>query len=116
MALTEAFTGTRTAHEAAEHSLVDGTTGTGTETTDGIYQLFIDFSNLTAGDEYRVRIYEQVRITDPQRLVYQSNLVGPQSPPIWVCPTLILLNGWDMTLTKIAGVDRTITWSIRRVG
>jgi hypothetical protein len=38
-----------------------------------------------------------------------------QSSPIWVSPTLILMHGWDGTILKIAGTDRSIDFSIRQV-
>jgi hypothetical protein len=32
-----------------------------------------------------------------------------------VAPSLILLHGWDVTMTKVSGTGRTIEWSIRKV-
>ncbi len=84
------------------------------QTADGIYQVFLDISDMVSGDELQIRIYEKVQSTDTQRVVYQSNLVGPQSSPVWVSPTLVLLHGWDVTLDAIAGTI-TVTWSIRKV-
>lgn len=84
------------------------------QTDDGVYQVFLDVSDMIAGDELQIRIYEKVQSADTQRVVYQANLVGPQSPPVWVSPSLILLHGWDVSLDAIAGTI-TVTWSIRRV-
>jgi hypothetical protein len=69
---------------------------------------------MVTGDELQIRVYEKVQSGDTQRIVWQSNLIGPQSPPIWVSPTLVLLHGWDVTLDAIAGTI-TVNWSIRKV-
>ena len=113
MAISEAFAGSE-AVSTTEWSCTTDTAGPDVETTDGVYQVFLDLSDMVTGDELQIRVYEKVQAADTQRIVYQSNLVGPQSPAIWVSPTLILLHGWDVTLDAIAGTI-TVTWSIRKV-
>lgn len=114
MAITEAFAGSETVG-TTEWSLTTDTAGPDVETSDGVFQVFIDVNALATGDEFQIRVYEKAQAADTQRVVYQSNLVGPQSPPMWVSPSLVLINGWDFTLKKISGTDRAITWSIRKV-
>lgn len=113
MAITEAFAGTE-AVGTTEWSLTTDTAGPDVETSDGVFQIFLDVSDMVGGDELQIRVYEKVQAADTQRIVYQANLVGPQSPPIWVSPSLVLMNGWDVTLDAIAGTI-TVTWSIRKV-
>lgn len=113
MAITEAFAGSE-AVGTTEWSCTTDTAGPDAETSDGVFQVFLDLSDMVAGDELQIRIYEKVQSTDTQRVVYQSNLVGPQSPPNWVSPSLVLMHGWDVTLDAIAGTI-TVTWSIRKV-
>ena len=113
MAISEAYSGTE-AVSTTEWSLTSDTSSLGAITDDGIYQLFLDISDMVTGDELQIRIYEKCRSGDTQRIVYQSNLIGPQSPPFWVSPTLILIHGWEMTLDAIAGTI-TVLWSIRKV-
>ena len=120
MAISEFTTGTK-AVDPTEWSIADTSTTNGEAystatplTTDGVYQLFLDVSDMIAGDELQIRIYEKCRSGDTQRIVYQSNLAGAQAQPIWVSPSLILLHGWDMTLDAIAGTI-TVLWSIRSV-
>ena len=84
-------------------------------TTDGIYQFFIDFGALAAGDQYRIRLYEKYDAAGTQRLVEEWIVTGSQSKPLFVLPSFVLGEGWDVTVTKLAGTDRTIGWSIRRV-
>lgn len=115
MAISEAYAGTESV-TTTEWSCTTDTAGPDVDTTYGVYQAFFDLSDMVAGDELQIRVYEKVQSTDTQRVVYQTNLVGPQSPPIFVTPSLILMNGWDITLDQIAGTSGiTVTWSIRKV-
>lgn len=120
MAISEFATGTK-AVDTTEWSIADVSTANGEAystatplTDDGVYQVFLDVSDMVAGDELQIRVYEKVRSADTQRIAYQATLVGAQSEPIWVSPSLILLHGWDVTLDAISGTI-TVNWSIRKV-
>ncbi|MCB1711295.1 MAG: hypothetical protein KDH96_02080 [Candidatus Riesia sp.] len=113
MALAELYTGTE-AVSTTEWSLTTDTAGPDTNTTEGIYQAFIDVSDMIAGDQLRLKIYEKVRSGDTQRLLYQKVLTGIQSEPVFVTPALHLKHGWDYTLYAVAGTI-TVNWSIRQV-
>lgn len=113
MAIVELYTGTE-AVGATEHSCTTDTAGPDADTTDGVFQVFLDVSDMIAGDQLQIRIYEKVRSADTQRIVYQSILTGAQADPIWVSPSLVLLHGWDVTLDALAGTI-TVNWSIRQV-
>lgn len=100
----------------SELSIVSGTTTLQTITDDGVYQLWLDAGNMAKGDEFRVKAYEKVEGTGGTKKVFcQWTLLGVQSE-IFVTPTFILINGWDFTITKIAGTDRAFDASIRKVG
>ena len=90
------------------------TSGPDVDTTDGVFQIFLDLSDMVAGDELQIRIYEKVRSGDTQRIVAQWSVFGAQADPIWVSLALILMHGWDATLDAIAGTI-TVLWSIRSV-
>lgn len=115
MAISEAITGTE-AISTTEHSLATDTSyDTGdAQTDDGVYQAFLDVSDMIAGDQLQIRIYEKVRSGDTQRIVYQAILSGAQSEPIWVSPSLVLMHGWDITCDALVGTI-TVNWSIRKV-
>jgi len=112
MAVTEAYAGSE-AVSTTEHSMTTDTAGPDVTAVAGVYQLFLDLSDMVTGDELQVRGYEKVQAGDTQRIFFQLNLVGPQSPPNMAFPAFMLLNGWDMTLDAIAGTI-TVTWSIRK--
>lgn len=115
MAITEAFSGTAAigTTEYSAPSNANFVAGTG-QTADGVYQIFLDVSDMVAGDQLQIRVYEKVRSADTQRIVYESVLSGAQAD-IWVSPSLILLHGWDVTLDTLAGTSITVNWSIRQV-
>jgi len=116
MAISEAISGSETVG-TTEWSLATDTSydTADAQTADGIYQVFIDFNALLVGDQYQVRVYEKVLSSSTQRIVDEWTIMGPLSSPVWVSPSLILLHGWDITIDKIAGTDRAIDWSIRKV-
>lgn len=113
MAIAELYSGTE-AVSTTEHSCTTDTAGPDADTTDGVFQVFLDVSDMVAGDQLQVRIYEKVRSGDTQRVVYEAILTGAQAQPIWVSPSLVLLHGWDVTLDALAGTI-TVNWSIRQV-
>jgi hypothetical protein len=114
MAITEAFTGTETV-STTEWSMTTDTAGPDIDTSDGVFQVLIDLNALAAGDVFEFKCYEKTISSSTQRAVYIAAFSGAQGVPIWVSPTLILMHGWDMTLKKISGTDRSIDWSIRKV-
>jgi hypothetical protein len=115
MTLTiEAFTGTETVG-TTEHSLTTDTVGPDADTTEGVFQPFLELNALASGDVFRFRAYETCRTGDTQRLVYSAEFSNAQASPLWAGPSLLLGVGWDMTLTKISGTDRAVNWRISQV-
>lgn len=114
MAISEAYSGTETVG-GTEWSLTTDTSGPDADTSDGIFQFWLDLNALLAGDVFEFRVYEKVLSSSTQRLVYSAAFAGPQGNPVWVSPSMILMHGWDATLIKISGTDRSIDWSIRKV-
>ena len=115
MAISEAYSGTEAVSTTEWSLTTDSSYATDdAQTADGIYQVFLDLSDMIAGDILQIRIYETCRAGDTQRIAYESILSGVQSTPIWVSPSLILIHGWDVTCDAIAGTI-TVLWSIRKV-
>ncbi len=111
MAIAEAFAGTQ-AVDTTEWSMTTDTAGPDVETDDGVYQIFLDLSDMVTGDQLQITVYETLE--GSQRRVYRSYLYGPQPFPIWVSPTFVLGVGWDATLDALAGTI-TVDWSIRQI-
>ena len=113
MAVTEPYTFNATV-STTELSIVSGTSTLQNITTAGAYQLYVDTSTMAKADEFRIRIYEKVRSADTKRVVQSWSLLGAQGEN-FVTPTLMLLNGWDFTIVRTAGADRTVTASVRTI-
>jgi hypothetical protein len=113
MAIAELYTGTQTATINTEHVLNSPTPNT----TDGIFQLFVDVNAMVAGDTLELRIKEKVVSAGSVRTIFVATLVGAQGADShgWVSPSMILLHGWDMTLKQTTGTGRAFPWSIRQV-
>ena len=114
MPIAQTHSGTATVG-TTELDLPSNTTTRSQQTADGIYQLFLDLSTLTATESYRLRIYEMALSGGTQRVVEDVTISGVQDEPIYVTPALLLMHGWTFTLTKVNGTDRSIVWSIRQV-
>lgn len=114
MALSQPYVGSATIG-TTEYSLPAGSTTLSNINVGGIYQLFLDLNALTATDSYKLKIKEAVQAAGTQRVIQDVTISGVQSEPVYVSPSLLLLHGWDMTLTKLAGTDRAIEYSIRQV-
>lgn len=99
---------------AGELSVISGTTTLANDTTDGVYQLFVDPLQMAKGDEFIIRVYEKVKAAGTKRVLFSATLSDLQSEN-FVTPMLILMHGWDMTIQKVAGTDRTFDASIRQV-
>lgn len=114
MAISEIFTNSATIG-TTEYSMPNASTTLTPQTTDYCAEVHVNLANMAGGDEYQFTIYEKVTSGGSQIVYYRVNLVGPQSPPVLVFPALLLMHGWDMTIKKIAGTDRSFAWSGRGV-
>lgn len=112
--MTIAFTANSATIGATEFSLpANTTTGVPTSQTDDHFeQCKVYFVSTVAGDIFEVKIYEKVLTT--QRVSYSFRVRGPTST-IYTIPGEILGEGYDITVKKIAGTDRVVEWSLRKV-
>lgn len=113
MAVTTAFELSAVTVGATELSIVSGTTTLQNNTTAGVYQLVIDASNMAKGDQFIVKLYEKCKAAGTKRVFSAWSLLGVQSQ-LFITPSFMLLNGWDMTITKLVGTDRAFDASIRK--
>lgn len=99
--------------DSTERSIGGGSVGPTSNVTDGFFQCWLDLNALAAGDTYVLRLYEKVN-GSTQRLAESWTFSGVQGKPIFATPGMLLVDGWDFTLQKVAGTDRTIQYSIRQ--
>lgn len=113
MPIAEAYTNTATIGTAA-YSLPNNSTTLTPITVDGVYQVVLTITSMAIADQYQIEVLEKVTSGGSQLVVYSSIVTGPQGQAI-VLPSLILLHGWDVQVKKLAGTDRSVSWSIRQV-
>ncbi len=114
MAFAQPYSGTLTI-STTEQSLISGNSTLQSNTTAGVYELWLDLSALAAGDGVQLKLKEKVISGGTQNIAEGPVYSGPQSPPIVIYVSSILMNGWDITLTQTGGVARAIPYSIRQV-
>ncbi len=110
-AWTEAYSGSATIG-TTQFSLPNNSTTLTPITAKATYQVFLDTAAIVAGDQYEIRILEKVQSSGTQRRLMSAILTGGTADE-WASPALMLGNGWDVTVQKLAGTDRTLEWSIR---
>jgi hypothetical protein len=113
MAITEHASGTRTTGTPPEASFT--ALGTGADTTDGVFQFYLDVSNLANGDTLEVQVLEKVLSSGTARLVFEAVFTNAQDEPVWVSPALVLMHGWTLQIKQTAGTARDIYWSQRKI-
>jgi hypothetical protein len=114
VAITEAFNNAATI-STTEYFLASNSTTKTSQTDDGVYQCFIELNNLVRGDKYVLKVYEKVRSASTDRVIFSATIANDQTDDNYVTPSLILLHGWEFSLIRTAGADRSIAWSIRKV-
>lgn len=90
----------------------DSTTAT-YQTADVVLQVYLDVNAMAAGDEFLIQFYEKIDGTNVRRY-YFATLVGAQSEQ-WVSPAFIVGNGWEVSVKKITGTDRSIPWTLAKI-
>lgn len=94
-----------------EYSLTLGLAGSVNTSTEAYtIQPWIDFTNVATGDSFTVKVYEKPSSGGSQRTI---ETIYVTSSCVLVMPALMMRNGWDITIIRTAGSDRTITWEIR---
>jgi len=108
--MTIAITSNSATIGTTEYYLASNSTSKTSQTLDCMLEVFIDFAAMTATEEYQVKMYEKINTVE--RVLWTTNVRGVQSAPL-VAPSLIVGEGWEVSVKKIAGTDRSIAWSLR---
>jgi len=84
----------------------------------GVYQAYVDFSNLVTSDAYELSCWEKAHANATQQLLESWIYRHPVSKPLAVTPALTLSEGWDFRLTRIGNATSTalgIPYSVRKI-
>ncbi len=112
--INEIYAQTALSVSTTELSLTGGTSTIQNRTSPGMVQAFIDTSNMAKADEFLVRAREAVYVAQTARYIYSASLMDVQSESFFT-PPFPMCNGWDITMDRISGADRTFDVSIRQV-
>ena len=96
-----------------EYYLASASTVKTDQVDDCLLSVWIDFGAMLAGDQYRVKLYEKATAAGTQRSFEIGIVTGAQTFP-WVSPALFVGHAWEVSVTKLAGTDRSINWSLRK--
>ena len=113
MAISEHASGTRTTGTPPEAGFT--ALGTSADTTDGVFQFYIDCVNMARGDTIEIQLLEKVLSSGTARLVYEATLSNAQDEPVWASPALVLMHGWTLQMKQTAGSARDFYWSQRKI-
>ncbi len=84
----------------------------------GVFQAYIDFSNMGTSDEYQVDVWERAHANSNQQLLDSWIYSYPLAKPLAILPALVLSEGWDFRITRIGGATSTaigIPYSVRKI-
>jgi hypothetical protein len=84
----------------------------------GIFQAYIDFSNMGTSDAYELTVWEKAHANATQQLMDSWIYTYPLPDNLVVTPSLVLSEGWDFRLTRIGGATSTtigIPYSVRKI-
>jgi hypothetical protein len=90
-----------------------------TQTTAGVYQLWIDCNAMTDGatpDLLEIRVYSKARNADTERLADTHQLIGAQTgAPLFVSKPYVALYSFRVAIVQLQGTARAFPWSLRIV-
>lgn len=111
---TSLYSGSNSISNTEFSLTLNSTSGAPAAKTDkGTITLVLDVNPMLAGDQFIVILYDKCRSSDTQRKSATWILTGAQAEPVFMTPPLMIGEGWDFTIKKLAGTDRTITSEVR---
>lgn len=116
MAWTLTYTDDSATIGTTEYFLASDSTTATYQTTKCYLQVVLDLNALVAGDQYVLKFYEKVN-AGTARVFYDATFSGAQGTPNWISPEFKVggtNGGWEVSLDRTAGSDRTIAWSLRK--
>lgn len=94
-----------------EYFLVGDGTSASYQTTAGKLRFVLDLSDMIAGDQFRIRVYDKIN-GGSATMIYEAYVEGVQAG-LWNSPEIWVKEGWEISLKRTAGTDATVGWSIK---
>lgn len=108
MAVEEVAYGSITA-DGTEQALVTN------ESTQGVYTLMIDLSNMEIGDEVVLRIEAKTLSLGSYAVVFEKTFAHEQAEPVKISEPILILYGFQCSIQQTAGTYRDFDWHVGRV-
>lgn len=115
MAISELYSRAGVSVGVSAYSIPNNSTTPAAITTQFAGHLWLDpvqGGAMTKGDYFKAAILEKCLSGSTQRIAYEASIGNAQVEP-WVIPPIMLMHGWDMQITKVAGTDRAWDASVR---
>lgn len=112
MAIT--ITGDSATIGSTEYFLASDSTTATYQTSDFGLELWLDLSALAGGDTFVLSLYEKVN-GGTARVYSTTTYTDAQTPANKRIECGLVGEGWECSLQKTGGTDRSISWSIRTV-
>ena len=107
MTVNPTNTGTQATTVGTTHTLATPST------TGKTYVLYLDLTNLAAGDVLDVFLQSKVLSTSSFKNVYSLTFAGPQSDPHFLSIPIASAYGVQFQIKQTAGSTRNIDWSVQ---
>lgn len=113
MAVTVLGSGTQTATIGTEHTLQDTSAA-------ATYQLFVDMTNLAAGDAVELRVYKMAKSAGTRLVTYYTRRDGAQSTDDLGVISVPISTGLTdsgavrFTLKQTLGTGRAFDWTVEK--
>jgi hypothetical protein len=93
-----------------EYFLGSDSTSKTSQTDDAMIQLWCGDTSIAAGDVFEIKRYEKIATVEFSAVLGYLTVDAKH----FVSPAFIVGDGWEFSVKKISGTDRTIKWSLRK--
>lgn len=112
MAVSRLYAGSATV-STTEFSLINGSTTSADLTSTGVWQAFIDFTNVDNATVYQIKYKDKFTTAGSQVTIWSPTFSNSQGgAPGVAFPALTMGNGMDITLTLVTGSATIVAWQL----
>lgn len=109
MAISNVGSGTQTCTISTDHTL-------NTETTFGIYQGYVNLTNLAKGDVIRVFVTDKVLTGDTEEILFEGIYSNDLGSSCIICtPPWVSEFSSSLHIQQTAGTGRSVPWAVYRL-
>lgn len=115
MAIQRLYCGSATV-TSTEFSLINGSTTSADLTSTGIWQVYVDWTNLDDSTFYQIKMKDRFTTAGPQVTIFNEVVGHAQgSAPGEAIPALAMGSGMDVSLTMVTGSATVIAYQLWKI-